>query len=119
MGNILQPNVQWRDDGRGGGPRFALLADDDIELGQNFAYGQIFRDGTLEESKGWARLPDDAFAHAFSFLSVSQLCTVAAVSRTWHASAYDPALWTRLDLSECYQIGMFGYIPVCVICSCA
>ena len=44
-------------------------------------------------------LPDEILLHIFSFLTPPGLCChVATVCKRWHHLAYDPSLWTRLEV---------------------
>ena len=47
-------------------------------------------------------MPEDVFVHAFSFLTPAELANVSTVSRGWSHAAYEPSLWTHMDLSPLY-----------------
>lgn len=46
--------------------------------------------------------PEDVFVHAFSFLTPGELANVSIVNRSWSHAAYEPSLWTHMDLSALY-----------------
>ena len=47
-------------------------------------------------------VPEDVFVHSFSFLTPSELANVSTVNRSWSHAAYEPSLWTHMDLSALY-----------------
>jgi hypothetical protein len=51
----------------------------------------------------WAHAqPEDVFVHSFSFLTPAELANVSSVNRSWSHAAYEPSLWTHMDLSALY-----------------
>ncbi|KAK2719325.1 F-box/LRR-repeat protein 7-like isoform X1 [Artemia franciscana] len=48
---------------------------------------------------GFDRLPDDVVLKIFSNMSSTQLCNMARVNRRFYALAWEPQLWTRINLS--------------------
>lgn len=51
----------------------------------------------------WAHAqPEDVFVHTFSFLTPAELARVSSVNRSWSHAAYEPSLWTHMDLSSMY-----------------
>ncbi|KAK3096130.1 hypothetical protein FSP39_023545 [Pinctada imbricata] len=68
----------------------------------HIASANTFHDGYVIPSLTIHKIPEKLLLHAFSFLRLQDLATVAQVCKKWRILAYDSRLWTSVSLRPEY-----------------